>query len=111
MGLHSNAQVQRLDAGVGSRAEAVPPKSISIANNVAVPDKARARPVMLSVVCAVALVAAIAAGTSILLLDLRDRALANAERELRNTALILAEQSDRAFQTLEFIQKSVVEQI
>jgi hypothetical protein len=75
------------------------------------PDKARSQPITLPVVCAVALITAIAAGTSILLFHFRDRALADSERELSNTALILAEQSDRAFQAVEVVQKSLIEQM
>src|SRR5262249_4788204 len=52
-----------------------------------------------------------ALGIAALALHFRDRALADAERELGNTALILAEQSDRAFQALDLVQKSLIERM
>lgn len=52
---------------------------------------------------------AIAGGTFVFVLDFRDRLIADKQRELRNTALVLAEQTDRAFQALELMQKAVIE--
>ncbi len=43
--------------------------------------------------------------------NLRDRALFDSERELKNTALILAEQIDRSFQAVDLVQSSVIEKI
>ena len=43
--------------------------------------------------------------------NLRDRALFDSERELKNTALILAEQIDRTFQAVDLVQSSVIEKI
>ena len=43
--------------------------------------------------------------------NLRDRALFDSERELKNTALILAEQIDRTFQAIDLVQSSVIEKI
>src|SRR6185437_5304654 len=43
--------------------------------------------------------------------NLRDRALFDSERELKNTALILAEQIDRTFQAVDLVQISVIERI
>jgi diguanylate cyclase (GGDEF)-like protein/PAS domain S-box-containing protein len=110
MAVHSNSWAQaegREDSSTGVR----PSKSTSIFGHWAKPNKARSRPVILPVVCAIALITAIAAGTSILLFEFRDRALANSERELRNTALILSEQVDRAFQTVDLVQQSLIEQM
>jgi len=47
----------------------------------------------------------------ILIFNVRNRALVDNERELKNIALILAEQTDRAFQALELVQTSVIENI
>src|SRR4051812_12323303 len=99
------------EAGADNSTGAMPPELTPIVDQPAMRDKTQLRPVILSVVCAIALVTAIAAVTSILLFDLRDRALINSERELKNTALILAEQSERAFQTLDLTHKSLIEQI
>jgi diguanylate cyclase (GGDEF)-like protein len=43
--------------------------------------------------------------------NLRERALLESERELKNTALILAEQIDRTFQGIDLVQSSVLEKI
>jgi diguanylate cyclase (GGDEF)-like protein/PAS domain S-box-containing protein len=68
-------------------------------------------PLRLLVLCAALLVIGIAAGTGILVENLRERALADCERELGNTALILEEQLDRSFQSLELVHASVAENI
>jgi diguanylate cyclase (GGDEF)-like protein/PAS domain S-box-containing protein len=68
-------------------------------------------PFRLLVFCAVLLIAGIAAGTVVIFQNLRDRALSDSERELGNTALILAEQLDRSFQSLDLVQAAVVEKI
>jgi len=59
----------------------------------------------------VTLIAAIVIGTAIMVGNLRERALLESERELKNTALILAEQIDRTFQGIDLVQTSVVENI
>jgi len=53
----------------------------------------------------------IVAGTGVILSNLRNRALADSERELQNIVLVLAEQTDRAFQALELVQKSLIERM
>jgi PAS domain-containing protein len=57
------------------------------------------------------LVAAIAVGTVIEVGDYRDRALADSERELNNTALILSEQIDRTFQAADLVESNLVQNI
>jgi Cache domain len=71
----------------------------------------RSRPIRYLVLCGVLLIAAIIASTSIMVDNLRDRALFDSERELKNTALILAEQIDRSFQAVDLVQGSVIEKI
>ncbi len=71
----------------------------------------RARPVYLLVVCGLSLAAVIIAGTVAMLVDLRDRALAASGRELQNTTLILADQTDRAFQAVDLMQASLLERM
>jgi diguanylate cyclase (GGDEF)-like protein len=71
----------------------------------------RSRPIRYLVLCGVLLIAAIVVGTSIMVDNLRDRALFDSERELKNTALILAEQIDRSFQAVDLVQSSVIEKI
>jgi diguanylate cyclase (GGDEF)-like protein/PAS domain S-box-containing protein len=69
------------------------------------------RAVHLLVACGLLLAAVVIAGTVGILVDLRDRALAASERELRNTASILAEQTDRAFQAVELMQSGLLERL
>jgi diguanylate cyclase (GGDEF)-like protein len=71
----------------------------------------RNRPIRYLILCGVLLIAAIVVGTAIVVGNLRDRALFESERELKNTALILAEQIDRTFQAVDLIQSSVIEKI
>src|SRR4051794_20133255 len=59
----------------------------------------------------VLLVATIVVGIAMATQTFRDRELANSERELKNTALILAEQTDRAIQSLDLVAASVVERM
>src|SRR5436190_3376052 len=59
----------------------------------------------------VLLVAAIVIGIVMATRTFRDRELANNERELKNTALILAEQTDRTIQSLDLVLTSVIERM
>src|SRR5437870_11969408 len=54
-------------------------------------------------------IVAIVVGTAALVSEFRDRGLADGEREFKNTALILAGQTDRAFQALQLVEDSIVE--
>jgi diguanylate cyclase (GGDEF)-like protein/PAS domain S-box-containing protein len=71
----------------------------------------RSRAIYLLVVCGLLLSAAVIAGSAWLIADLRSRALAASGRELRNTALILAEQTDRAIQAVELMQNDLIERV
>ena len=61
--------------------------------------------------CGVILTAVVFAGTVGLLLNLRDRALAEKKHVLHNLTLVLAEQIDRSFQSIELFQTSEIERI
>src|SRR5262249_39064879 len=71
----------------------------------------RSRAVHLLVICGLSLGAVVIAGTLAMLTDLRDRALAAHQRELRNTAQVLADQTDRAIQAVELIEASLIERL
>jgi diguanylate cyclase (GGDEF)-like protein len=71
----------------------------------------RSRLIQLLTACGLVLMVAIATGTGIMVLKFREQAIADSQRELKNTALILAEETDRAFQALELVQMSMVERI
>ena len=62
-------------------------------------------------ITAVLLIGAILAATALLVTSYRERALHDTERELKNTALIVAEQLDRSFQAVDLVQRSVLERI
>src|SRR5450631_1161258 len=59
----------------------------------------------------VLLIASIVAGTAITVLNFRERALKNSERELENTVLLLARHFDRELHDFEAIQRNVVRRI
>ena len=69
------------------------------------------RPIQSLALFGILLVAAIVIGIAMATQTFRDRALADSERELKNTALILAEQTDRAFQSLDLVATSVIERM
>ena len=59
----------------------------------------------------VLLIASIAIGTVITVLNFRERALGNSERELENTVLLLARHFDRELHDFEAVQRDVVRRI
>jgi hypothetical protein len=71
----------------------------------------RNRPIRYLILCGALLIAAIVVGTAIMVGNLRDRALFESECQLKNTALILAEQIDRTFQAIDLVQSSMIEKI
>ena len=50
-------------------------------------------------------------GTGLVLLDMRRQAVADAERELKNLSLVLAEDIDRGFQAAKLVQLGLIEHI
>src|ERR1700720_1822079 len=71
----------------------------------------RSRAVGLLVICGLSLAAVVVAATAVMVIDLRERALFASERELKNTALVLAEQTDRALHAVEVLQASLIERL
>jgi diguanylate cyclase (GGDEF)-like protein len=69
------------------------------------------RPIQLIIVCGIILIGAVIAATAGLLLNLRDRDLADGEGDLSRLTLVLAEQIDQTFQSVELIQTAVVERM
>ena len=68
-------------------------------------------PIRLLVFGSLLLIALIVAATGFILFNLRDRVVADSERELQNVALVLAEQADRQFQAIELVQTALIERI
>ena len=58
-------------------------------------------------ICATLLLGCIIVCTGFLVTSFRERSLTDTERELRNTALIIAEQLDRSFQAIDLVQSNV----
>jgi len=79
-------------------AKAQPRESASVGRRSAASAKAVSRPITLLIVGAVALIVTVACGTASMILNVRDRALIDNERELQNIALVLAAQTDRIFE-------------
>ena len=71
----------------------------------------RIKAASLLVVCGVLLAAVVLIGAAGMLASLRHDALTDSDRELRNAALILADQTDRAFQAVDLIQSSLIERL
>jgi diguanylate cyclase (GGDEF)-like protein len=63
------------------------------------------------IILGIVLVAVIIAATGIMLLNLRDRELAESKHELKSITFVLAEQIDRSFQSMELIQTAVIERM
>jgi hypothetical protein len=90
-------------------AEARSPEPVARGGRPTAPRKARARPITLLVAGAAALIAAVAFGTAVTIVNLRDMALTNSQRELRNITLVLAAQTDRIFEAAERVQIDLIE--
>jgi diguanylate cyclase (GGDEF)-like protein/PAS domain S-box-containing protein len=72
---------------------------------------AQRRPIRSLVLIGAVLAAAVAIATALTLTSLRRGILSNTERQLHKTAYVLAEHTDRGFQSLDLIQASLIEQM
>ena len=70
-----------------------------------------ARPIRLIVICGIILLGVVIAATASLLSNLYNDALDEKERALERIALVLAEQIDRSFQSIELIQMAEIERM
>jgi len=102
---------EQLDASERHREQNAPRKRRNVIDIRAAAGKLRSRPIMLLIASGVALIAAIVIATMATIFNLRDRALADSETELRNLALVLAEQTDRSFQAVELVQQSLIDRM
>jgi PAS domain S-box-containing protein len=69
------------------------------------------RLIYLMAACSALLVCVIIAGTVTVVANLRAQALADTERELRNMALVLAEQIDRSFEAVALVESGFIERM
>src|SRR5262245_32535134 len=96
----------RYSGGSKPSTQSKPRPSTLIADFLSSRNRAR-----LFLMCGVLLVAAVAISTGLILSNLRERALSDSESALQNIALVLAEQTDRTFQTTERIQMGLLERM
>ncbi|HEY6256839.1 MAG TPA: PAS-domain containing protein [Xanthobacteraceae bacterium] len=75
------------------------------------PRPGRSRTIWWIIAAGVALIAVIAIGTAVLVSGFRDRARAETKHELDNTAYIIAEHCEGTFQSVELVQKNMIEQM
>ena len=73
--------------------------------------KLRSRPIIMLIASGTALVAAIIVGIAVTTLNLRDSALADSERELGNTALLIAKYAEHEIEELDLVQTHLLEHI
>jgi diguanylate cyclase (GGDEF)-like protein len=69
------------------------------------------KPLLLLLVSQIALALVIAATTALLVVNLRQQALIDAEREQGNLSLILANHAERAFEAVELVQTAIQERL
>jgi diguanylate cyclase (GGDEF)-like protein len=83
----------------------------AVAARIRAPGSNRSHPVLVPVLGSIAVAAAITVAALLVVANLRDRTIADSGRGLRNTALVLAAQTDRAFQALELVESGVIERM
>jgi PAS domain S-box-containing protein len=81
------------------------------ADGAAKPPSAATRLIHLVAACSALLMCVIVAGTITIIINLRARAVAETQRELRNMALVLAEQIDRSFESVALVESGLVERM
>ena len=101
----------QLDTSDRHRGPTAPGEPAHAVGNSATAGKVNSRPIIMLIVSGIALIAAIVIGTAITIVNLRDSALANSERELGNTALLIAKYADQEIGELELVQSSLIEKI
>jgi hypothetical protein len=95
--------------GIGDSASASA-QFASAASASAAPSTRSIGPIRLTIVCAVLLSIVIVVGAGLFLVNLRNRVIAENERYLSNTALIVAKQIEQIFTKVESVQKAIIEE-
>ena len=109
--LRMNDVVAQLNVTVGHGGQPPVEEPARVADHSASRQPWRSRPARMIVICGIIMVAVVAVATASLLSNLRDRDLAEKARAQENLALVLAEQIDRGFQSIELVQTAVVERM
>ena len=98
------------DAAAGDNPAVVrSPASARFAEPSGAPRNRRSRPITLLIVGACVLIVAIAVGTAAMIYNLRNRLLADNERELQNVALVVAAQADGIFEAAERVETNLID--
>ncbi len=71
----------------------------------------RIRPFQLLILCGLLFAGVVIASTTLVLSNLRERALSESSRDLNNIVLMLSEQTDRTIRSTELLEDSLIEQI
>jgi diguanylate cyclase (GGDEF)-like protein len=100
-------------AGVGSKPPGTPFGELAHVadNSFTAPTAQNSRLIRWIVIFGIVLICAIVAATGLMLLNLRERGLAESEHELKSLTFVLAEQIDRSFQSMELLQNVVIERM
>ena len=100
-------------AGVGSKPPGTPSGELAHVadNSFTAPTAQNSRLIRWIVIFGIVLICAIVAATGLMLLNLRERDLAESEHELKSLTFVLAEQIDRSFQSMELLQNGVIERM
>jgi diguanylate cyclase (GGDEF)-like protein len=96
--------------GVGSKPPGSPSaETVRAADNSFTAGTApNARLVRWIMILGIVLIGAIVAATGLMLINLRERDLAETEHELQSLTFVLAEQIDRSFQSMELVQNAII---
>jgi hypothetical protein len=101
-----------IDATGSQRAQPAPEELARVAGKTKAVNTAWGfQTVRLIIICGIVLVGAVIAATVGLLSDLRDRELTHSERDLTRLSLVIAEEIDRNFQSIELIQTAVIDRM
>jgi diguanylate cyclase (GGDEF)-like protein/PAS domain S-box-containing protein len=102
----------QLDASERDRGQTAPEEPAPVADESEAAKTAWGfQPVRLIIICGIILIGAVIAATAGLLLNLRNHVLAESERNLTRLSLVIAEEIDRTFQSVELIQTAVIERM
>jgi PAS domain S-box-containing protein len=85
--------------------------AVTVTDQKVSPADARKRVIRLIVACSILFACVVIVGTAVVIGNLRARTLAGTERELRNMALLLAEQSARSFEALALVESGLVQRM
>src|SRR4029453_13521215 len=93
----SHSMAGTSESGAGADRAAKPPSAAALIHLIAI--------------CSALLMGLIVAGTVIIIINLRARAVTETQRQLRNMGLVRAEQIDRSFEAVALVESGLVERM